>query len=536
MRNPLRPAVLLICLLILTAGCTEVEIAEAPLEESSPAPGGRLRMGYVDDQLEMDVHRAPRGHQAHYLVYDPLMTRSPDGEYAGHLVADWEIEEDQTVLRLTIRSGVEFHDGSVLDAGAVKENIRRLKAQVDEEDLLPSLVRRFSRVLEGVDVDGELELVLRFTEPFPEVFHLMTLPYLAPMSPRDWEESARPGVVGTGPFKLQSRHPDGTLILSRNPAYDWPPGFQEGRVQPHLEEIILRPYADEIRMLGAFRSDHLDVCPLPDFVFESESSGENLLLEESYQTAVYYLALNLQKEPLDRADLRRALAMAINRERFVEEAVSAPAAPVAGPLAPGVWGYDDALNRRAGLEDDLEAALSLLASAGFSGQILGSPDAGPVLSLELLAFRGGDNPEVARTLANQLSRLGIRVEVTEVDSQDLWHRVHMGEFEAVLLSYSWDEPSFLNRYFHSTGDLNRTGVQDEDLDEYLDALADTKDPYLRRQALSRLNLHLVDSAYFIWLYSPMQITAINPQLREFTITPWGHYLLYDAHFITDSDG
>jgi len=60
-----------------------------------------------------------------YPAYDRLIEMGPDGELRPMLADSWEFVEEETVLRLSLREGVMFHDGEPFDAEAVKENIGR---------------------------------------------------------------------------------------------------------------------------------------------------------------------------------------------------------------------------------------------------------------------------------------------------------------------------------------------------------------------------------------------------------------------------
>lgn len=536
-------AILLLAFLpVLLAGCSQ-EPSQITTGEPSPSPsprsGGVLRLGYVRGELELDVHRASGLTQAHYLLFDPLLTRSPDGDYAGHLLTGWEVREGGLEVALHVRSGVVFHDGQEFTPQALADNLWRLQEKARSEAFLPSIVRRFADSLQGIEINEDSSVLLQFKGVFPQLFHLMTLPYLAPMSPWSWKDGNDPGgqPVGTGPFRIGERYRDGTIGLIRNDDYRWAPHFFSNNGPPHINEVVLKPYADEVRILGAFRSGLLDLCSLPEFAFGTDHESEEVVFHSFPRRNLIYLAFNLHHELYMQEEVRRALAMAVDRRALVDGGVSVPAQPVSAPLAPGVWGYREGLEMRAGLDYDRDRSQYQLMSQGLVDHdwIHHGSTMATSHSLEILSFRGGDNPEVASMLADQISQVGIRAHVTVVDSQEMWHRIHMGDFQAALLSHAWDEPSFLSRYFHSQGDLNRTGVKDEDLDLLLEDLDSTLEPGRRRLLLYQVQEHLVSKAYCIWLYSPLEITAASPSLLEFFITPWGQYWLQDA-YIHSEDG
>ncbi len=502
----------LVSLVLFAAGCEEIP-ASPPNPAGGPVPGGSLNLGYTGSEMELDVHRTHQIYAAHYLILDTLLTRGPDGAYVGHLAKSWTVGEDGLSVELNLRPAVVFHDGARLSAEAVAQNLHRLRVESRESLIVPGLVREFLAALQETRVTGDLSLSLVFREPFPQVFHLLTLPYLAPMSPASFDSGN--GVSGTGPYRLASQHGDGSYILERNQSYSWPPGFFVNQSSAYPSRIVFSQYGDDVRMLAAFREGLIDICHLPGFDLESEREPDSLE-HIWYRPVVHYLAFNHDRPPWDSPDARRQVAGTLNRNRILD-VLRSPAVVNASPLAPGVWGYNEnlALGRLSAPEGEL-GEKSVQGIVNLQG------------SVSLIAFRGGDNAAVASEIASQIEALGLDVEISLLDASEMWQAVNKAEFDLALLSHKWDEASFLTRYFHSEGDLNRSGPRDPELDRLLDLLRVTVDPIKRLAILDQIQDLMVTQAVWVWLYSPLSVTVTRSELMGAGIAPWGQYWLHDS--------
>ncbi len=508
-------------LLVLVLGLSGCGLWSAPPDTDSIIRGGTITLGYVGTAAPLDVHRAPGPHPAHNLVFDTLVVRGPGAEFLPHLGAEWQVRSDGLELGLRLRSGVSFHDGTPLTAEAVVANLERLRRTASP--LLPGSVRTFLDCLVSATAAGPLDVELVFDRPFAQVFHVLTLPQLAPMSPAAWASgTGTDAVAGTGPYRLHSLDPTGTVVLDRNPHYLWPAPFYENEGPAHLARIVLKPFSDDIRMLADFRAGLIDVTLVPEFVSPDEPD-QNARYQTAASSTVHYLAFNLQRELWQDVEARRAVAGAIH-PRTLLESVRGPAAANASPLAPGVWGHQIGLAAGITHRYDPEAAARVFSALWYEAEEA-------ALQLEPVAittFLGGDFPQVAETIASQLRRVGLPATVQLVDSGQLWSVLAAREFDLALLSYSWDEPSFLSRYFAAAGEANRTGVVDEELDALLELLQVTVDPSGRLEVLTELQQLLVERAYWVWLYTPLTITGVSPRLDGVRLAPWGELWLHDA--------
>src|SRR5699024_3458115 len=146
-----------------------------------------------------------------------------------------EPNDDLSAWTLTLRPGITFHDGTDLDAEA-------LKAIFD--DYLTAETANTAATLEEVDevtVDDDLTITYHLSEPNAAFPDLLTVGPGLPFSPTAADEAGEDAGVkpqGTGPFKIESWQRDHELVVVRNDDY-----WQEGL--PYLDQITFRPIPDE---------------------------------------------------------------------------------------------------------------------------------------------------------------------------------------------------------------------------------------------------------------------------------------------------
>ena len=108
-----------------TSGTTPAATSSSETTEEFTPPTQILNIGALIDIKSWDPSQADIGHTIAYYqgVYDNLVIRTPEGEYAPNLATDWTWNEDQTVLTMNLRTDVTFTDGAVFDAEVAKANI-----------------------------------------------------------------------------------------------------------------------------------------------------------------------------------------------------------------------------------------------------------------------------------------------------------------------------------------------------------------------------------------------------------------------------
>ena len=306
-------------------------------------------------------------------LYDGLMRYDYEStEVVPNLAENVEVNDDATVFTITLRDGVTFHDGSPLTAEDVKYSFERV--------LNPDTASPVSWVFEdagisGIEafVNGEADGVsgievldpqtVRITleQPYaPFLFHLampaahIVSEAITSTLAEGSDLSSNP--VGTGPFTLADRVRDSSLTLS---AYE---DYFAGA--PAVDEVEYRIITDPLITWQEFSAGNLDVAAVPDALFGDITTDPQFedMLQTLPELAVYYFALNQSFEPFQDLRVRRAVAMAIDRQAIIDGIFNGKDLLANSPIPPGLAGYDAELQA---YSYDPEMARQLLDEAGY---------------------------------------------------------------------------------------------------------------------------------------------------------------------------
>jgi peptide/nickel transport system substrate-binding protein len=220
------------------AGGTDSPDVEAPEEpEGEPTPGGRVSYaleaetsgGYCLAEAQLAIS----GIQVARTLYDTLTTPNADGEYVPFLAQSVEANDDFTEYTITLREGIQFHDGTDLNAEVVANNLDAYRGTyVDAEgverperhgdgvrnSLLFSIVLE---LVENVEDTDDMTVVVALSEPWPAFpAFLFSSGRMGMMAQAQLDsDSCNTEMIGTGPFELQSWQVDQSLVATRNENY-----------------------------------------------------------------------------------------------------------------------------------------------------------------------------------------------------------------------------------------------------------------------------------------------------------------------------
>jgi peptide/nickel transport system substrate-binding protein len=230
-----------------------------------------------------------------------------------------------------------------------------------------------------------------------------------------------------------------------------------------------------------------------------------------------YIGIHCARRPLDRPDVRRALAMAVDRAallRFVQNGFGRPAA---GLLCPENWAVAPDL---ASPPYDPEGAKRLLASAGY----------GPGRPLRLTYKTSADkvSRRIAVSVQEYLRRVGVDVEIRSMEWAAFYADVQRGDFD--LFGLVWvgiTDPDALRLRFSSRAfppeGLNRGRYSNGEVDHLLEAAAAEGDRSLRRDFYLRAQRVLAEEVPYIPLWHPDNVAVSRSGLERVTLSPDGSF-------------
>jgi peptide/nickel transport system substrate-binding protein len=356
------------------------------------------------------------------LTFEPPILTGWDGKPVPRAVDKAEWSADGLTLRLRLRPGVVFHDGTVLT--------NSLMANILRNALRPG-GRAVSTTVTSVAAEGKDEVVIRTAQP--EGF------LLSDISIANFSLPGHPN-VGTGPFRLESK---ANPISLR--AFD---EYRGGR--PAIDEVRISEYSTQRQAWAAMMRGDADVLydvsvESLDFV-EAESTVQTHSFLKAYNHA---LVFNVTVPVFVQKDVRRALNVAIDRKQVVDVSLRKRAIPAEGP----VWPYHFARAK------DLPSyayspalARQLLDGVGLTAGREHQPGRMPsrFRFTCLIASEDQRLQRIALVVQKQLFNIDVDMDVELVPAREVQRRVVAGEFEAVLSEFgSLRSLSFLYALWHS---------------------------------------------------------------------------------------
>ena len=458
------------------------------------------------------------------LLSDPLVDYDASGRMVPRLAASWAVSEDGREIVFRLRGGARWHDGAPVTSRDVVFTAERVR---DPATQARSWASQFEPV-ESVRANGDFEVVVRYREAVAEPLEAWRVP-LVPAHRAETGDAFLTGSfsrhpVGCGAYRFVRHVPGVEVVLESNPDYWDAPASNRG--------IVFRILRDDRTSYEALLRGDVDVwVATPDFWREAQTSARarRLLRFVNERQAVWYLGFKLDgSNPFfEDARVRRAVTLALDRDRFATSVVGGLARPPATTYLPGnPWRDGEIVPRRY----DPAQARALLAEAGWrDSDADGTLDRdGRPFAFSLLYAKG--NQEVAERMAawvqRSLAEVGVAVRLERLDWQIVQQRRREGRFEAAMASWNLGLSADQWEIWHSTAranGLNYGGLADPEVDSLLEQGRAARDPDARRALYSRLQHRLFELEPIVPLFQFLQPVLHDARLRGVSGSPVGLY-------------
>src|SRR5881409_3390483 len=230
----------------------------AATEAQTPKRGGTLRVSYGNEIAHLDFHTAP-GYEMMWVAMNAgcgLVHITPDGKFVGDAAESWHTSPDGLLYTFKLRKNVLFHDGTPVDAAAVKFSIDRLMDPATKSGMRP-----FYESVHSVEVLDPLTVQIRLKHPYAFMLHMLAayrtgLVLYSPAATQkytlDDRKQGKPGaVIGCGPFRLVEWNKGSQLVMDRFDKY-FVPGL------PYLDRVVIRVIKDPVTEMAAFKAGEID--------------------------------------------------------------------------------------------------------------------------------------------------------------------------------------------------------------------------------------------------------------------------------------
>jgi peptide/nickel transport system substrate-binding protein len=482
----------------------------SPREDAGPAQaGGTFRYALPSDARSLDPHEESsfNTHIAIGSTYSKLVDfkTGPDVPYGapeleGDLAESWETSADGTTWTFHLRQGVRFHDvapvnGREFTSDDVLCTVQRIR------ELPGQQVSQLSMVQE-ISAPDPYTVVFQLTEPYAEfdtnmAGHFM---WMLPCEAARGEFDVSTTAIGTGPYVLERWERDRERVLTAHPDY-----YVEG--QPYMERVQVSIVPDQTAAIAAFRTgqtDYLSALSLDLAQAErilTEDPDAKLTREQGLTQARLYM--NQGRAPFDDLRVRRAVALAIDRQGMLETIRAGGA--VTGPVTPTLFGGLPSEEAAQLQPHDPEQARALLAEAGFPQGF----------STRMILTDGyGENVvREAQWVQQDLAEIGIQVELVLQDYATYFTESFAGE--NYDMGYGLQTPmltadDYLSSEWTSEGPRNWYGIADPALDQMITEQRGELDRATREQQLREIQRYIIENVSNpvpLYVYDGLSISA-----------------------------
>lgn len=473
--------------------------------------------------LDANVWTATNAARIMRQIYDPLVWQPQGGVFVPGLATRWEVSADGREYTFWLRDDVVFHDGTKFNAEAVKATFERIVNPATRSLQLGRL-GPYSRT----EVLAEYTVKVVLNEPFNVFLSNISEVALAPASPAAFERlgDAYPKFpVATGPFRVREWPDDNTVVLERNPDYNWGPEFWDNRGPAYLDTITYRFVEETATRLIAIETgeaDMIDAPPAQD-VARLRESGRFQLDGFVVPGMPQILNVNTTVAPTNELAVRRAVAHAVDREALAALLFFGVNPAGQGPLSSGSWAYWPEIAEM--YPYDLELAGRLLDEAGWvmNNRTGIREKNGVPLRIRHVTSTGGDNQKVSEFFQGSVLEIGIDWVVDIMQYEATVVRYAANDFEAARLAYALIDPhdAFFLAYHSSQidggGQFNRTRVADPELDALIMRGEAATDPEERRAIYRQLQEIVMDQGYIWPAYELVLIHVAQPHVAGFQV-------------------
>ena len=480
------------------------------ISKATPKKGGSLVFGVDAEEQGFDPTQArfdEVGVMYARTVFDPMTIVLANGDWAPYLAESVVPNSSYTAWTITLRPNLEFHDGTACDGAALLTNLEK-----QANSLLTGIV--VGPTLVSITQTGPLAATITFKKPWvPFPYYLAggiggQIAYVvAPSMLSNPNGTSNP--VGTGPFVFKEWVPNDHFTATANPRY-WRAGM------PYLSQITFKPIPDEEARAEALKSGTIDlmITDTPQIITQFRGNRSYSYTDDSSHVAgepdMNCTQLNCLAPPFNNPTLRRAAAMAVNRNQYarvidenilpVSKGLFVPGSPYYSPTSYPAYNPSEA------------SKLVRQAEKSHGGPIS-------------FSFGSTNSPAAIRSaeyLEQAWGAVGFQVKTSIVQQNQTINNALAGKFQALGWRQFGAVDPDLNYIFWSTTtvssgslSINMARNADPTIEQALLAGRASTDTAVRASAYKTVNKRLAVDLPYLWLDRAVWAVIGKPTVQNF---------------------
>ena len=483
--------------------------------------GGVLRITHRDSPASMSIHEEGTisvvlpmmGVFNNLVVFDQHVRQNSLDGIVPDLATSWKWSEDGKKLTFALQKGVTWHDGKPFTAADVKCTWDLL-AGTAKDNFKVNFRKGWWANVESVTANGDLEAVFNLKVPQPALLALLasgfTPVYPCHVSPADMRRAP----VGTGPFKFVEYKANQTIKVARNPNY-WKPG------RPYLDGIEYTIIANRSTAILSFVSGKHDVTFPYEITVPLVNDVKTQMPSAICDISPMNVAANLLMNPVppfDNLEMRRAVAMSIDRKAFVDILTQGKGDIGAAmqPLPEGRWGLPPDVQRELpGYDPDVaksrEKAQAIMKANGYG------PD--KRIKLKLSTRNLPTYRDASVILISQLKEIYIDAELNLVETAQWVPKLIRRDYDFGLsqVGNGVDDPDQNYPENYACGSRTYMDYCNKDVDALIAQQSAEKDQEKRKKIAWEIDRKLTAEAVRPMIYYMRGGTCWRPEVKNMTI-------------------
>ena len=497
-----------------------------------PAAGGSGTLNlYNTDPLTLDPALAGDATSNGYVLqlFSGLVRLDDSLEPVADIAQDWQVSADGLDYTFKLRQDVTFQDGSKVTAADFKYSWERAcnpatgsqTASTYLGDVLGvnEMLSGEAQSLSGVQVVDNYTLKVTLVGPSSAFLAKLSYPTAFIVDKNDmdkgtvWWQSPN----GTGPFRLNLWTKGDQLVLERNPLY-----YGD---KAKLNKVVYKLLAGI--PMNLYESGDIDVADMDvsyyDRVMDPAGSFYNQLVVTP-ELSLTYLGFDVTKPPFDDVNVRKAFAMAVDKQKLDYLMFRDTVAAAYGILPPGMPGYNSALQTSG---YDVNAAKALIAASKY-----GSAANLPPITITASGYGGLVPGDLVAIVYDWEAAFGINIEIRQLDPSQFSYFLKQEKDNMYYWGWGADyahPQNFLEVLFGTGTTYNIGGYSNAQFDALLKQAAATTDEAASLALYQQAEQLLVNDAACIPLWTGKNMQLVQSYVKGYSLNALGQVALNQVY-------
>ncbi len=520
-----------LCTLILST-IVLLENVNKSFMVSVPMKGGSLSEGIVGSPRFVNpiLAYSNTDNDLVSIIYSGLMRKNVDGTLSPDLAEKYEVSKDGLSYTFTLKDKIFFHDGYPVTTSDVLFTIEKAKDPIVKS---PKKINWDGVSVEKID---EKTIVFNLKQPYASFLENTTLGILPEHL---WQDEKNTPIeinelninpIGSGPYQLKKTSKESSGLIN---SYKLTSFSKFSLAKPYISTITFNFYPNEDALISALNNGDVEQAGSITPENAKVLAENNYSIKSSVLPRVFGLFFNQNQNQLfTDKNVVRAMDLAINKDRIVNEVLSGYGVVIDDPIPPNMIAYQKLGNEdNSSAEENLAKAKEILVKDGWKTGIDGTLEKVTTIkkkkSTSKLEFTisTGNSPELARSaelIKEDLTSLGTKVDVKTFEIGNLNQSViRPRKYDVLLFGQIINHESDLFAFWHSTQrndpGLNIAMYTNAKVDKILEDASKIGDETSRVKKYSEFENEIKKDMPAIFLYSPNFIYVVSKNLQGISI-------------------